>query len=219
MPVPTGMPSRWLVTSWVLRAIVAAGLAVDAFVHADLADLYDLNEGTTFISQGDLFRIEAVFSTLVAAAIILTRWRLTWLLAVAVAGSALGGLLLYRYVDPGMLGPLPDMYEPSMYPEKVLAAVAESVATAAAALGYGVGVHLARAQIRRERTATAPPPGSAAPKREPIRRPALRLIEDAADEELSADQGEAPGLGEPRARWSGPSAELPARWPSPPPSA
>jgi hypothetical protein len=107
---------------WLLRVITAAALAVDAFVHADLVTRYDPNQGTAVISQGGLFRIEAGVSALVA-------------LAVLVAASALGGILLYRYADPGAIGPLPDMYEPIWFPEKTLTAVAEAVATVTAVLG------------------------------------------------------------------------------------
>jgi hypothetical protein len=44
-------------------------------------------------------------------------------------------LLLYRFVDVGELGPLPNMYEPLWYDEKSAAAWGEAVAaTASAAL-------------------------------------------------------------------------------------
>lgn len=124
-----------LTISWLLRLSTAAALAIDAYVHAELAGRYDLNQGTAMISQGDLFRIEAGVSAFAALAVILTAWRLTWALGFVVAASALGGVLLYRYNDPGFLGPLPDMYEPAWYPEKMLAAVAESGAVITAALG------------------------------------------------------------------------------------
>jgi hypothetical protein len=124
----------WLI-SWLLRLSTAAALAIDAYVHADLAGRYDLNQGSAAISQGDLFRIEAGVSAFAALAVILTAWRLTWTFAFLVAASALGGVLLYRYYDPGFRGPLPDMYEPSWYPEKTLTAAAEGVAVITAALG------------------------------------------------------------------------------------
>jgi hypothetical protein len=37
-----------------------------------------------------------------------------------------------RYVDLGAIGPLPDLYEPVWYPEKLVAAGAEAVALVAA---------------------------------------------------------------------------------------
>lgn len=127
--------------SWLLRLVTAAALAVDAFVHADLATRYDPNQGTALIGQGDLFRIEAAVSALAALALIISGRLVIWVLAVLVAGSALGGMLLYRYVDPGALGPLPDMYEPIWYPEKTLTAVAEAVATVTAVAGLLVAPH------------------------------------------------------------------------------
>ena len=117
----------------VLRLLVAAGLAVDAYVHADLAPIYDGIHGS--ISQGDLFRIEAGAAA-AAALIVLVAGRRTGLgLAFVVAASALGALLLYRYVDVGRLGPLPNMYEPGWFPEKTTAAVAEAAAGLLAAGG------------------------------------------------------------------------------------
>lgn len=140
MPIPEHRHLRPRLISWLLRLSTAAALAIDAYVHADLAGRYDPNRGSAAISQGDLFRLEAGVSAFAALALILTAWRLTWTLALLVAGSALGGLLLYRYYDPGLLDPLPDMYEPSWYPEKTLAAIAEGAAVITAAFGlFGHG--------------------------------------------------------------------------------
>jgi hypothetical protein len=126
--------TRWTTSS--LQLVTAAALAIDAFVHADLVTRYDPNQGSAAISQGGLFRIEAALSAFTALALIVSGRRIVWALAVAVAASALGGLLLYRYADPGALGPLPDMYEPLWYPEKTLTAIAEAVATVTAVVGF-----------------------------------------------------------------------------------
>jgi hypothetical protein len=144
MSTLTSQQRLWLSISWLLRLVTAAGLAIDAYVHADLAARYDPNQGSAAISQGDLFRIEAGLSAFAALAVILTAWRITWLLAFLVASSALGGLLLYRYTDPGALGPLPDMYEPTMYPEKTLAAYAEGIAAVTALMGLALHVWIRR---------------------------------------------------------------------------
>lgn len=118
-----------LVLEWTARVLAAAGLAVDAYVHADLAPQYDAVKAT--FSQGDLFRIEAAISAL--AALLVLVWRrlpsavFGWL--VAAGGFAL--IMIYRYVDVGKLGPVPDMYEPVWYTEKWVAAVAQLVAVAA----------------------------------------------------------------------------------------
>lgn len=135
--MPPSVPRRRgaLLIAWLLRLSTAAALAIDAYIHADLVARYDPNEAGSGISQGDLFEIEAAVASLAALALILTAWRVTWAFALLVAASALGGLLLYRYGNPGAIGPLPDMYEPIWYPEKTLAAVAEAVAVVTAALG------------------------------------------------------------------------------------
>ena len=140
-----------------MRLATAAALAVDAYVHADLITRYAPNKGSAAISQGDLFRIEAAVSAFAALALILTARRVIWILAVLVAASALGGLLLYRYFNPGGLGPLPDMYEPSWYPEKTLTAVAETLAIATALVGWVIAPSATRRAITREgQPATAP---------------------------------------------------------------
>ena len=96
---------RWLI-SWPLRLVTAALLAVDAYIHADLIARYEPNQGSAALSQGDLFRIEAIVASLAALALLITASRLTWVLAGLVAASALGVLLVYQYYDPGTLGPL-----------------------------------------------------------------------------------------------------------------
>jgi hypothetical protein len=131
--------SRSGLVSWLLRGLTAAGLLVDAYVHARLVGRYDPNQGTAALSQGDLFRVEAAVAVLAAAALVAFDRRTPWLLAFLVSASALGGLLLYRYHDPGVLGPLPDMYEPIWFGEKLVAAAAEGVATVTA--GAGLVVH------------------------------------------------------------------------------
>jgi hypothetical protein len=123
-------------TWWLLRLTTAAALIVDAYVHARLIDRYDPNQGGAVISQGELFRLEVALSAITAIALILVPRRAVWVFALLVAASALGGVLLYRYFDPGGLGPLPDMHEPIWYPQKSLTAVAESAAVVTAFLGY-----------------------------------------------------------------------------------
>ncbi|RAG84347.1 hypothetical protein DN069_17385 [Streptacidiphilus pinicola] len=129
-----GIAVTGVVALWLLRLLTAAGLGVDAYVHADLAPTYDFSgQG---ISQGQLFRIEAAAAALAALLLIAfgTR-RLVWLFALLVAAAGVAAVLLYRYVDVGALGPLRNMYEPVWYPEKNLSLIAEAAATALAACG------------------------------------------------------------------------------------
>jgi hypothetical protein len=128
----------------VLRVVTVAGLAVDALVHADLVGRYDPNQGSGGFSQGDLFRAETVVSVVAAVALLLTARPVAWLFACLVAGSALTGLLLYRYHDPGAIGPLPDMYEPLWFPEKTLAGVAEAVVLGTATVGLALHARVLR---------------------------------------------------------------------------
>ena len=127
---PSGRRRYRSVGEVVARVVVAAGLGYDAYAHLDLAANFDANRA--LISQGMLFRVEAGAAVLAALLVLLIRHRAAALFAVLIAGSALGAVLLYRYVDLGALGPLPDMYEPSWYPEKVYSAIAEAAAVLAA---------------------------------------------------------------------------------------
>lgn len=150
-----GSGSRVLTLSvclWVLRLLTAAGLAVDAYVHADLAATYDPVVKT--ISQGDLFRVEAGAAALAALLVVLFGTRpLVWGYALLVAAAGLAAVLLYRYADVGAVGPLPNMYEPLWYPEKTASAVAEAAATLTAA----AGLLLARRLRMRSRSSEAVP--------------------------------------------------------------
>jgi hypothetical protein len=142
--LPAAPPSA---VGWLLRVLTAAGLAVDAYVHADLAGMYDPVRHS--ISQGTLFRIEAGVSAGAALLILLTAGRIAWAIALLVAASALGAIMLYRYVNVGTLGPLPNMYDPTWFPKKTAAAIAEAVAVGAAAAGF-IWATL-RARARRSR--------------------------------------------------------------------
>ncbi|HEY8478261.1 MAG TPA: hypothetical protein VIL71_00385 [Spirillospora sp.] len=121
----------------ILRLLVAAGLAVDAYVHWVFAPDMEFVEGGS-IGGDVLFRVQAVAAGLVAVLILVHVSRWAYALALLVAGSAVGALLLYYYVDVGALGPLPDMHEPVWYLEKTLSLVGEGIATLAALAGFFV---------------------------------------------------------------------------------
>jgi hypothetical protein len=120
------------VVALALRIVAVAGLAVDVWVHAALESQY-AGLGDT-ITQGRLFGAEAVVAGVVGLWLLLTGNRWAWVATFLVAASALGAVLLYRYVDVGALGPLPNMYEPTWYFRKTLSAYAEAVAVIAAGL-------------------------------------------------------------------------------------
>jgi hypothetical protein len=112
-----------------LRVIAAVGLAIDAGVHAKLAPQYDAVSAT--ISQGTLFRIEAGAAALAVVLVLLWRRRPGDVFGVLTAAAGLAALLVYRYVDVGSLGPLPNMYEPVWFSDKVWAVVGQVMALVA----------------------------------------------------------------------------------------
>jgi hypothetical protein len=121
----------------VFSVVTAAGLAVDAVVHLRLAGDRDAIGGA--LSEGNLFRIEAAAALLAALIVLaLPRRRAAYAVALLVAASALGAVVLYRYVNVGAIGPLPNMYEPIWYGEKTVSAIAELVAGVSAAGGLGL---------------------------------------------------------------------------------
>ncbi|GAA2115213.1 hypothetical protein [Actinomadura alba] len=118
-----------------LRVLVAAGLAVDAYIHWDFAaDLPSGKDGN--IGADVLFQTQAVVA--IAAGLLVLFWARRWTYAVAflVAASAVGALLLYYTVDVGSIGPLPEMYEPVWYGEKTISVVGEGIAAVAALVGF-----------------------------------------------------------------------------------
>jgi hypothetical protein len=111
-------------SSLALAIAAAAGLAYDAKVHLHLAAGYDAIGDT--ITQGSLFRVEAVAALLAAVLVLVVDNRLAWAVAGGVGLAGVGAVLLYRYVDVGALGPVPNMYEPAWYPEKLHSLYAEA---------------------------------------------------------------------------------------------
>lgn len=134
---------------WGLRVLAAGGLAIDAYVHFQLAPAYD-SLGST-ITQGTLFRIEAAVAALVAVLLLLVDRTMVYVSTALVAGSALATVLVYRWVDVGALGPLPNMYEPVWYPDKTISAAGEAVATVAALVLVAIAVHARRGKQPRRR--------------------------------------------------------------------
>jgi hypothetical protein len=121
-----------------LRILVAAGLAADAYVHWVFAP--DMDPGPNAPSgviPGDyLFYGQAVVAGV--AALLVLAWARRWTYAIAflVAASAVGALLLYYYVDVGQLGPIPAMHDPAWYQEKTISLVGEGIAALAALIGF-----------------------------------------------------------------------------------
>jgi hypothetical protein len=123
-----------------LIVVVVIGLAIDAFVHFDLASNFKYNKTST-LSEADLFRAEAVGAIVAALALVVRPRRWTAALAFVVAGGGAALVVLYRYVDVGAFGPIPNMYDPYWAPiGKTLSVWGEAVATFAA-LGLFLMLH------------------------------------------------------------------------------
>ena len=117
----------------IAAAIIAAlALAVNAFIHFTLAGPFDANPGT-IVSQGGLFRVQAVVDILAAVLVVVRPRRWTALIAgvVALGGLALILLTVNVPLDLTAIG-LPYLYEPSWYQDKVVSAVAQGLAAVAA---------------------------------------------------------------------------------------
>jgi hypothetical protein len=121
----------WLTIRTALIVVVVVGLGVDAFVHFDLAHLFN-EQKTSTLSMADVFRADAVVAVLAAVALLVRPSRYTAAFAFLVAAAAFVAVMLYRYVDVGAIGPIPNMYDPYWAPAgKWISAVAEAVAALA----------------------------------------------------------------------------------------
>ncbi|NDZ82750.1 hypothetical protein G3I19_30300 [Streptomyces sp. SID10853] len=145
-PDPAPRPGRRYLRV-LLCVLAAAGLAVDAYVHAHLADRYDPVSAS--ISQGTLFRIEAGLAALAALLVLVWRRAVSDAFAWLVAAGGLALILIYRYVNVGKLGPVPNMYEPVWFGDKWLAAIAQAVTIVAATLLLLTGSYRRRFSARR----------------------------------------------------------------------
>jgi hypothetical protein len=114
--------------SLVLAVLTAGGLLYDAKVHLQLAGGYDAVGDT--LTQGWLFRFEAIVAIAVAVAVLVSDHRLVWASAGLTGAAGVAAVLLYRYVDVGAIGPIPNMYEPVWFAEKLRSAYAEGAVAA-----------------------------------------------------------------------------------------
>ena len=127
----------WSAVKWGLALVAAAGLAIQAYVHFDLASQYDVIKSGV-LSQGDLFRAEATAAVIAAAAVLIRPRRYTAAFAFVVAAAGTAAVLVYAYVDVGAFGPFPNMYDPIWFPKKTLSVWAEGIAAVAALALFAV---------------------------------------------------------------------------------
>jgi hypothetical protein len=121
--------------------VLAVALLLNAWIHVRLAGPFDANPGA-LLSQGALFRIQAVVNLVVAVLVVVRPRAWTGLLAFAVAagGAAVLTLTSLVPVDGSLLG-LPYLFEPAWYPAKQTSLVLQLLA---AALAVGMVLRAAR---------------------------------------------------------------------------
>ena len=137
--VPPSARARGVVGGLLLRLIAATALATDALVHVTNARYYDLPHG--LLTEGNLFRAEALVAGAAALFLLARPTPRIWTLTFVVAASALAGVLVYRYVDIGAIGPFPNLYEPSWQPPgKILSALGEGAASLLSGLGLALAI-------------------------------------------------------------------------------
>lgn len=107
-----------------LRVLAVICLAVSAYVHLHLAHKFPF-PGT--ISGTTIFRVQGVVAAVVALVLLVTGNKWAWLAGAAVGLASFVAVTLYRYVDVGKIGPLPNMHDPYWLPaEKWISAIAEA---------------------------------------------------------------------------------------------
>jgi hypothetical protein len=130
----------------VVRVLIALALLIDALVHLHLGPAYQLS-APSGIGAGNLFRLEAAAAIAAAALVLVRPSPEAYTAALLVGLTALGAVLVYRYVNVPAFGPLPAMYEPLWSPEKILSALSEAFAAILAAAmllsGHGQAVRAA----------------------------------------------------------------------------
>ncbi len=121
--------------------LIAVALLLNAWIHFRLAGPFDANPGA-LLSQGALFRIQAVVNVAVAILVVVRPRAWTALLAFAVAagGAAILTLTSVLPVDGSLVG-LPYLFEPAWYPAKQTSLVLQLLA---AALAVGMLLRPAR---------------------------------------------------------------------------
>jgi hypothetical protein len=126
------LTQRLSLTDVALRVLGAAALAISSYVHLHGAHFYKtLGDSVT---QADLFYAQGAVAAAVALWVLLTGNRWAWVAVGLVGAASFAAVVVYRYVDVGSIGPIPNMYEPSWQTnQKLLSAYAEAAAVVIAA--------------------------------------------------------------------------------------
>lgn len=142
-------------TRLVLRVMAAACLGISAYVHLHLASHYGF-PGT--ISGETIFRIQGIVAATVGVLLLVTGNKWVWAAAAVVGLASFAAVMLYRYVDVGAIGPLPNMYDSTWQPspDKLLSAIVELAVPILWLID--LGLRPATTSLARRRAA-APQPG------------------------------------------------------------
>lgn len=116
-----------------LRVLVPLALVVSALVHLDVAQGPRYAAGE--VTVAGLFVADAVAALLAGAWVLLRPSRPAWAFAAVVAVSSLLAVVVSTYVRIPGPGPLPVVYDPAWYGDKVVAALAAGLAAVGAAAG------------------------------------------------------------------------------------
>ena len=144
------LTQRVSIVDVLLRMMGAAALAISSYVHLHGAHFYS-SLGDT-ITQADLFYAQGVVAALVALWVLVSGNRWAWVAVAVVGAASFAAVTIYRYIDVGAIGPIPNMYEPSWQTnEKLLSAYAEAAAVVVAAAAL-----LSRSRGRKRSAAAAP---------------------------------------------------------------
>ena len=109
----------------VLRVAGAGALGISSYVHLHGAHFYR-SLGDT-ITQADLFCVQGAVAAAVGLWVLVTGSRWAWVAVALVGAASFAAVVVYRYVDVGAIGPIPNMYEPSWQTnQKLLSAYAEA---------------------------------------------------------------------------------------------
>jgi hypothetical protein len=121
------LTGRWSLADVALRLSGAAALAISSYVHLHGAHFYT-SLGNT-ITQADLFYAQGAIAAAVALWVLVTGNRWAWVAVALIGAASFAAVMVYRYVNVGAIGPIPNMYEPSWQTnEKLLSAYAEAAA-------------------------------------------------------------------------------------------
>ena len=127
---------------WVLRLVAAVGLAVSAYMHVVIASGPAFADGQ--ITLAGLFLADAVAAAVAGVWVLVRGSLLAWLVVGLVAVPSLLALVVTTYVQVPSLGPLPSIYDPFWYGEKIAAAAGAAVAGLAALAALVALVRLGR---------------------------------------------------------------------------